>query len=124
MKITILFAALFIHLFSFSQSRDTDAEFPGGYNEFMKFIQENIEIPAEYSGSGKVAVRFRISETGEVKNVQLRRGIEDCLKCNESAIKTIEKMPNWKPAFSSEKQKNIETHYIIPIKFEKEAVEK
>lgn len=125
MKIVLLFTLFFISFFSISQSRqDSEAEFPGGYNEFMKYIQHKLEIPSDFTGSGKVAVRFLISENGEVKNVQLRRGMEDCEKCNESAIKVIENMPNWKPAFSSEKQKNIETHYIIPIKFEKATKEK
>lgn len=120
MKFKLLFTVLFSAFFSFSQGiREVDAEFPGGYAEFMKYIQQNLEIPDDFNGSGRVQLRFVISETGEVKDVQLRRGIEGCDKCNEAAIKVIEKMPNWKPAYSPEKESNIETHYLIPIQFEK-----
>ncbi|HLU87718.1 MAG TPA: energy transducer TonB [Taishania sp.] len=96
----------------------TDAVFPGGPNEMTKFIQENITIPEDFKGTGIVSVRFEISPEGDVINPFVRRGIPECPQCNEEAIAVLNKMPKWKPAFSTVENKPVSSIFVLPIKFE------
>lgn len=106
--------------FSFSQTVNsiTEAVYPGGSAEMTKFIQSHLEIPADFSGSGMVNLRFVINERGEVSNVIVRRGIDGCEACSSAAIAVMQKMPKWKPAYSVSEKKNVESLHVLPIKFE------
>lgn len=106
--------------FSFSQTVNsiTEATYPGGSAEMIKFIQSHLEIPADFSGSGTVNLRFVINEKGEVSDVIVRRGIDGCEPCSNAAIAVMQKMPKWKPAYSVPEKKNVESIHVLPIKFE------
>lgn len=97
----------------------TEATYPGGHAEMIKFITNNLEIPAHFQGFGRIQLRFTVSETGEIKNIQVRRGIEECPECSDAAIEVLKKMPRWKPAFSSIENKEVASEYVLPIKFER-----
>jgi TonB family protein len=129
LNIVIMLFAMVFH--SFSQEKSSvsnypisDAIYPGGYAEMTKFIQENLEIPASFNGSGTVNLRFIISETGQVTNVMIRRGIEGCDTCSDAAVAVMNKMPNWAPAYSQIEKKNVESIFVLPIKFEQKLQKK
>src|SRR4051812_36793212 len=53
-------------------------EFPGGQNELMKFLQGNIEYPADARAAGaegRVVAQFIVNEDGKISDVTILRGI-------------------------------------------------
>lgn len=91
-------------------------EFPGGEEELDKFIKQNIKYPInckENEIGGKVIVRFVVSKTGKVKNVEIAKHSDRELE-NE-VIRVINLMPRWKPGTQNSKPVNVYFH--LPIKF-------
>ncbi len=92
------------------------AQFPGGDEALLKFIQENTKYPIEAiknNISGTVYVQFVVEKDGSISDVKVVRGIGGI--CDEEAVRVITKMPSWIPA----KQKGIpvRSYYVIPIAF-------
>lgn len=90
--------------------------FPGGYEEMMKYLRDNIRYPnlAKESGiQGRVFVAFVVETDGSVTDVQILRGIGG--GCDEEAIRVVDNMPRWEPG----KQRNItvRVRFNLPIKF-------
>jgi len=94
------------------------AEFPGGRAAMIAFLEKNIKIPpvAEEIGvNGKVYLKFVVSETGNISNVKVQRGIADCKECDEEAKRVVEKMPNWTPGKNNGTPVN--QWFTLPIVF-------
>lgn len=112
---------------SFSQEEEiiysgypvVEASYSGGVTEMRKFIQENMEIPNGFHGTGKVYLRFTINELGEVGEIEIAKGIDECPACSDVAIAVFKKMPKWKPAYSFSDKKNVSSRFRLPIKFER-----
>lgn len=90
--------------------------FPGGVNEMMRYLHEEIRYPqlAKESGiQGKVFVTFVVEKDGSVTDVSILRGIGG--GCDEEAIRVVESMPKWIPG----KQRNVpvRVRFNLPIKF-------
>ena len=119
-SVSVLLTILLTGAFSFSQTVTsiTEAIYPGGASEMTKFIQSQLEIPADFSGSGAVNLRFVVNEKGEVSNVIVRRGIDGCEPCSSAAIAVMQKMPRWEPAYSGPEKKSVESIHVLSIKFE------
>lgn len=103
---------------------EDEAEFPGGYVAMMKFIKENLVIPKlpNYDTiNGKVWLRFIITKTGDVSNVSVARGIDNCIECSQAAINLVEKFPKWNPAEIFDNQKKewckIDQWCSLPVLF-------
>lgn len=101
-----------------------DAEFPGGYVAMMKFIQENLVIPKlpnNDSINGRVWLRFIVTQTGDVTNVSVARGIDNCKECSQAAINLVEQFPKWKPGeiYDSGKKElyKIDQWWTLPVLF-------
>ena len=91
-------------------------EFPGGIQALGKFLQRNIKYPEqarEIGIEGKVFVRFVISADGNVKKVEIVRGVDVLL--DEEAIRVVKQMPRWKPG--SNRGKNVPVWFTLPINF-------
>ncbi len=75
---------------------------------------EHVSYPNEakqMSLEGKVLIEFTVDQFGKVINVNVAEGINHFL--DESAKKTIEQLPNWKPG--SHKGKNVRVKILVPI---------
>ncbi len=123
MRTTIILSFLFLSGFGFSQNKisvvDVVAEFPGGREAMVKYIQENIKVPAKVPNrklKDKCYVKFIISETGNVSNVQLVKGMEKCPECGNEAVRVVKNMPDWTPAQRDGKPVN--AWYTLPISFQ------
>lgn len=95
------------------------AEFPGGQEALAKYLQKNIKYPdmaLEMGIKGKVYLRFVVSETGNISNVKVTRGIKDCPECDTEALRVVKGMPDWKPGKNNGKAVN--QWYNLPIRFE------
>ena len=91
-------------------------EYPGGVNEMMKFLSENIKYPmsAKENGiSGKVLVTFVVEKNGLITNIKILRGIGG--GCDEEAIRVLKLMPKWKPG--TQRGQAVRVQYNVPIKF-------
>lgn len=90
--------------------------FPGGENEMLRFISKNIKYPAdarENNISGTVHISFVVDKEGDIKNIELLRGIGG--GCEEEAIRVLKTMPRWKPGKQNGQAVNVQ--YKLPVAF-------
>lgn len=91
-------------------------KFPGGEEAMQKFINENLKYPvvAQESGiSGRVTLRFVVTKTGEISDVQVVRGIDP--SCDREALRVVKSMPRWLPG--QQNGKNVPVYFTLPIVF-------
>lgn len=111
--------ALFLHHFATAQTAQTKqdsvftstlipAQFPGGMNAWVQFLQTNINaklgqkyvnIPKNETSASQVAkVSFLVDTTGAVTEVKVDNEDEVHPKLVAEAIRVISKSPAWIPA--------------------------
>ncbi|MBK8966052.1 MAG: energy transducer TonB [Saprospiraceae bacterium] len=86
--------------FSFTIDPDNDAQYPGGQEQLNQYLLEHAidKIPAgSFTGYRLAAVKFTISEAGEVSNVHVFESSND-EKTDALLVAAIRNMPSWKPA--------------------------
>jgi TonB family protein len=91
-------------------------QYPGGYEALIEFLNSNLTYPKEARQQGlqgKVVISFIIEENGEVSSVTIVHGIGG--GCDEEAVRVIELMPAWLPAY---KESNpVRVLFNMPITF-------
>jgi len=112
---------------SFQEIEDTDTiyyikdvdvkpEFVGGEKALMKFINENITFPIEFSGAsaqGNVYVKFVVEKDGSITNIEIVRGVHPLF--DKEAIRLVKLMPKWKPAIKGGEV--VRCYFTLPVKF-------
>lgn len=91
-------------------------KYPGGERRMYHFISANIEYPQKAivdSVAGTVYLQFVVSETGDVRNIEVIKGVRDDL--NTAAINVVKMMPRWKPG--RQRGKPVPVYYNLPIRF-------
>lgn len=97
---------------------DQEAEYPGGMAALKKFIADNLKYPetAKEKGiMGKCYLQFIVSETGQVTNIKVKKGVVDCKECDLEAIRVVKAMPKWIPA--QKDGKNVNSTFNLPVSF-------
>jgi len=92
------------------------AEFIGGMDGLMKYLQSNMVYPSsakEKGIQGKVHVSFVVSSKGKVKDVKILRGVESSL--DNEAMRVVSAMPSWTPA--ENEGKKVACRMVLPINF-------
>ena len=92
------------------------AMFPGGDRALYQFISKNVRYPviAQENGiQGKVFVKFVVSETGDVSNAEILRGVDPSL--NQEALRVINNLPRFKPG--KQRGKPVKVFYNAVINF-------
>ena len=95
---------------------DRNPEFPGGDNELLNYISNNLKYPesAKENGiSGRVSLLLTINEKGEIADVKIIRGI--CPELDEEAVRLVKAMPKWEPGYENGKAKT--SYLMLPINF-------
>ncbi len=95
------------------------AVFQGGKDEMNVFITKHLRYPESVMQgivSGKVYVKFIVSRSGEISEVEVLKGIPACPECNEEAVRLVKSMPNWIPG--KQNGKNVSSYVRLPLKFE------
>lgn len=90
--------------------------FPGGDAEMYKFINDNLKYPvvaAESGINGRVTIRFVVSKTGAIEDVQVLRGIDP--SCDREAVRVVKSMPKWVPG--KQNGMNVPVYFTLPILF-------
>ncbi|MCF8268488.1 MAG: energy transducer TonB [Crocinitomicaceae bacterium] len=98
---------------------EEEADFPGGFAEMAKFINENIDYPQEAIDlgiKGRVTVRFVVEKDGRISNVSVATPLPGCKACDKAAVKVVEKMPSWKAGKNGGRE--VRTWVTLPVKFE------
>lgn len=93
-------------------------EFPGGEKALFDYVTSHVEYPAEAKNDTvskrTVYLKFVVDKVGKVKDVEVLRSSGN-LVFDNSAIKTVESMPEWKPGMQSGKP--VDVAIQIPIQF-------
>ena len=89
-------------------------QYPGGPNEIMRYIQENIKYPQSAKANkieGRVYVTFVVEKDGSITNAAVLRGIDK--ECDAEALRVVSSMPKWTPG--QQKGEVVRTQFTIPI---------
>lgn len=91
-------------------------QFPGGPDEMYKYISENLKYPVidqEMGTQGRVTIQFVVSQTGEIKNVVVLRGVSP--NCDKEALRVVKSMPKWIPG--KQNGNAVQVYFTLPISF-------
>jgi len=100
----------------FLSSIESQPYFVGGNEEYIKYIEQNLQYPtlARDKGiQGHVLVNFIIETDGSVSNVNVLEGIGG--GCDKEAVRVVSNMPNWKPGIQN--GENISVSHSLSINF-------
>jgi len=93
---------------------ESDPSFPGGIQEFYKYLSKNINIPFTEYVKGKVFVSFVIGADGHVIEPTIIKGIvTDSMK--KEILRVLTESPAWTPGIQNSKPVRIQ--YTMPINF-------
>ncbi len=95
---------------------DEMPQFPGGEENMMSYLGENIKYPfvAQQAGiEGLVVVAFDITTMGDIVNSEIIKSLG--AGTDEEAIRVVKRMPKWIPG--KHKGKVVPVRYTLPIRF-------
>lgn len=90
--------------------------FPGGIEALNRFLSENVRYPiiAQESGiQGRVIIKFVVSITGDIMDIQVIRGVDSSL--DREAIRVVQSMPRWIPG--KQKGRAVSVYFTLPVEF-------
>ncbi len=88
----------------------------GGFQEFYKFVGENLKYPAFAQANnveGRVFVQFVVEKDGTLTQFEIVRGIG--YGADEEAIRVLKMAPKWKPG--KQRGHPVRVRMFIPINF-------
>jgi periplasmic protein TonB len=91
-------------------------QFPGGDEELVKFITDNLKYPAvaaEVGIEGRVTIRFVVNKDGLVSNVEIIRGLDP--SCDREAVRVVKLMPKWIPG--RQNGRSVPVYFTLPVVF-------
>ncbi len=91
-------------------------QFPGGEAAMQEFLAKNIKYPAiaaENGIEGVVVVRFVVSKTGDIQDVEVLAPVDRAL--DDEAKRVIKSMPKWIPG--KQNGNNVAVYFTAPIRF-------
>ena len=97
---------------------DEPADFPGGVVALKKYMAENLRYPqmaVENELQGKCYLQFIVTETGEITNIKVKKGVPNCPECDKDSIRLVKSMPKWIPG--KKKGKAVDSTFTLPVTF-------
>ena len=91
-------------------------QFPGGDAELMKYMQSNLVYPpvaVENGIQGRVILRFVVSKTGNIEQIQVLRSPDPSLE--KEAIRVVKSMPKWVPG--KQNGVSVPVYFTLPVTF-------
>lgn len=86
-------------------------EYPGGINEFYKFVGKNFITPDVEGEGGKIMVSFIVNKEGDLEDIKVIKDIG--FGTGDEAIRVLKLSPKWKPAM--QKGKPVRCAFTLPI---------
>lgn len=80
---------------------DVDAAFDGNWRAYLA---KNLVYPEEsiiYNETGKIALDFVVSVTGEISNIKVLEGSHKSKALRKEAIRVVKNAPAWKPGIKN-----------------------
>ena len=95
---------------------DEKPEFPGGIEDLMRYLSENMRYPQSCyeAADGRVILQFIIDADGSVRNVEVKQSLDKDYYDNE-LVRVVMEMPRWTPGRLN--GKNVSTWYMLPVQF-------
>jgi TonB family protein len=96
---------------------ETLPTFPGGLEEFGRFLGKNIQYPEEArknNTQGRVYCQFVVEVDGSLSSIKVVRGIGS--GCDEEAVRVLAISPKWNPGIQN--GRIVRVSYTIPIFFQ------
>jgi periplasmic protein TonB len=91
-------------------------EMPKADYDYEAYITSHLHYPNEAKDagvSGKVFIKFLVSEDGSISDVKAVRGIG--AGCDEEAKRVIASMPKWKPG--RQNGRAVKVYFTLPVMF-------
>ncbi|MCX6214635.1 M56 family metallopeptidase [Spirosoma sp.] len=92
-------------------------EFQGGMKNLGAYLEQNLKYPEaalKANVTGRVFVRFIVTKTGEITDVQILKGIG--YGTDAEAVRVVQNMPKWLPGRQNGHPVNVQ--YNLPINFQ------
>ena len=92
------------------------AQFPGGTEQLIKFLSDNVKYPAECEKQGvqgRVILRIVIDKDGSVTDIEVEKSVHPLL--DAEAVRVASSMPRWQPA--TKDGQPVRIRYSLPITF-------
>jgi protein TonB len=90
---------------------DVKPDFPGGMDEFYRFISKNYNCPKVDKLAGKVYVTFVIEKDGSLTHIKVLRDIG--YGTGKEAIRVLELSPKWLPG--EQNGQKVRCTFSLPI---------
>lgn len=91
-------------------------QFPGGWGECIKIIQQNIQYPSDAVAENKeglVLVTIIIRKDGSVANARIYKGVHPSL--DREALRVVEHLPRC--IAGKDKGENVNVYFTLPVRF-------
>lgn len=91
-------------------------QFPGGWGECIKIIQQNIQYPSDAVAENKeglVLVTMIIRKDGSVANARIYKGVHPSL--DREALRVVEHLPRC--IAGKDKGENVNVYFTLPVRF-------
>jgi TonB family protein len=98
-------------------------QFPGGLEELMTFLSENVSYPetAHKAGvQGRVIANFIVKKDGSITEAKIVKSVSPEL--DAEALRVINSMPKWIPGMQNDEA--VRVKYTIPVTFQLQSSEK
>lgn len=95
---------------------DNMPAFPGGMNEMMKWLSDNVVYPKEAVDKniqGRVMIRFIVEKNGSISSTKVVHSVNELL--DAEALRVVNAMPKWEPG--TKNNKAVRVRFTLPIQF-------
>ena len=92
------------------------AQFPGGTEQLIKYLSDNVRYPAECEKQGiqgRVVLLIVIDKDGSVTDIKVAKSVHPLL--DAEAVRVASSMPHWQPA--TKDGQPVRIRYSLPITF-------
>jgi len=97
---------------------DQMPEYPGGIDEFYKFLEKKLRYPAtarENNTQGKIIVTMVVEKDGSLSQVTVAKGKGIGSGCDEEAVRLVKLSAPWKPGMLDGRA--VRVMYSVPVSF-------
>ena len=121
-KLLFIFAVACFAQYSMSQSQppvntyamfqvEVKPEYPGGLQNFQRYLATNYRLPSVNGLDGKVSVSFVIDVDGSVTEIKVNKDIG--YGTGDEAIRVLQNCQKWSPAYLEGKP--VRVQFAVPI---------
>ena len=94
---------------------DLPAEFMGGSFMEQRYLSQNLIVPDNVGDvNGNILFEFIVEKNGELSNIKIVKGLVPTV--DSLAMKVVEEMPKWEPAFKGGVQVRQVMQYTITVR--------